>query len=115
MSDAQGRILLNVQSMDALEPSTDVDLLVVSAERRKVDRVLRAQVPLDRELADVPCTIIVRANPSSTRLLATCDILGSDGARRLLGRSSDAVSVFLYTGSGILVTGLPPTEAESAL
>jgi hypothetical protein len=118
MSDDQGKIVLRIQARGGVERAMAVDVLALPHGERNQDREpftrqLRAGIPFEHTLVDAPCTIIVRASAPSVKLVATCDMIGPDGARRMVGRSANAVSVFVYTGSGILVSGLPDPESDS--
>jgi hypothetical protein len=72
--------------------------------------MIAADVPFERELPDIPLTIVVRSNPAEAPLIVECDVLNADGSRRVYGRSHISLATLICSESGILVTGLPEPD-----
>ena len=118
MSDSGGKILWRVRAADGQPRAAAFDALILAADRTEQNalrpsRLIGIDVPFERELPSMPLTLVVRANDVGAPLLSECDVLGPDGNRRVYGRSSSSLAVFICSKAGILVTGLPAPASES--
>ena len=118
MSDSGGKILWRVHAADGQPRTAAFDALLLAADRRaqeelRPSRLIGVDVPFERELPNVPLTLIVRTNTAGASLICECHVLGPDGSRRVYGRSASSLAVFLCSEAGILVTGLPAPASES--
>jgi hypothetical protein len=118
MSDSGGKILWRVHAADGQPRAAAFDALLLAADRPaqeelRPSRLIGVDVPFERELPNVPLTLIVRANIAGASLICECDVLGADGKRRVYGRSASSLAVFLCSKAGIVVTGLPAPASES--
>jgi len=112
MAQFDGRIIWRVQSTDSDARSKTFDALILSndpALRPALGppRLIGIRTPFEKELPDGDVTLIVRATDATVPLVSECDVLDSAGQRRVYGRSSNHLAVFVCSKSGITVTGLP--------
>jgi hypothetical protein len=119
MSNSEGKILWRVRAADGQPHAAAFDALILAADRPaqnelRPSRLIGIDVPFERELPSMSLTLVVRTNNVDSSLLSECDILGPDGRRRVYGRSSNSLAVFICSEAGILVTGLPAPASESS-
>src|SRR4051812_30649450 len=93
MSNSAGTIVLRVRAEDAQPRSNAFDALILSTDRAVHEdvtpsRLTAVAVPFERELPGENLTLIVRGNDAALSLVSECDVLGSDGRRRVYGRSA---------------------------
>jgi hypothetical protein len=118
MSEATGKILWRVEAADGSSQTSAFDALVLATNSSDQDRLARPSrligldVPYERELPDVPLTLIVRTRTGSVPLQVFCDVRGPDGERTVFGRAGRPLAVIVRTSTGILLTGLPDGEDE---
>ena len=114
----ENKVVWRVRSADDAPNPGAFDALILATDGRGQDRLGRptrltgADVPFEREVPDVPFTLVVRARPDTRPLVVEFDVIGPDGARRAYGRSTQPLAVIVRSANGIIVTGLP--EATSA-
>jgi len=118
MSDSQAKIRWRVHASDGQPRTAAFDALIIaanSAERSQLrpSRVVAIDIPFERELPDVALTLIVRANAADVSLVSEFDVFKANGVRRMYGRSSNALAVFVYSKRGIVVTGLGAPAPDS--
>ncbi len=118
MSDAEGKILLRVRSADGNARTSAFDALILSTDRSLQPRLSPSRltgmpIPFERELPAGDVTVIVRTTDGTTALVSDCDVLGPDGKRKVYGRSSNNLAVFVCSEGGIMVTGLPGPGSDS--
>ena len=117
MGERDGKILWRVRTPDGQPRAAAFDALILAAKRPAQDivgpsRLIGIDVPFERELPDVPLTLVVRTSSADAPLLNECDVIGPDGNRRVYGRSGSPLAVFICSEAGIVVTGLPAPGVE---
>lgn len=79
-----------------------VVLAAARADQKRLSpsRFVDVSTPFERELPDLPLTLIVRTNASDSALICEVDVLGTDGVRRVYGRSHNQLAVIVYSENG---------------